>query len=85
MHLRFLTIRDSSTALTITNQRVLAKQGFLVRRTFEVPLTVAETLLGRTLGYGTVVMRGTTERSERFKNIRSLAVGQFHLTTLGRF
>ena len=69
-------MRFQSVSLAVTNERVLARQGFLVRKTFGVPLarlaamTVEENLLGQILGYGTVVLRGTSGGPERFRAIR---------------
>jgi Bacterial PH domain len=63
--------------LTITNRRVLARQGFFRRRTFEVPpawlatITVDETLLGQMLGHGTVTLRGTAMKATGFQRSRA--------------
>lgn len=65
LHLIFSYIRQISTELVITNQRVIAKYGFIATTTFEVMLAKVEganidqTVLGRLLGYGTVMVRGT--------------------------
>jgi len=49
----------------ITDRRVIMKQGWIARRSVEVALTkvegaiVNQGLLGRILGYGTIIVRGT--------------------------
>jgi Bacterial PH domain len=69
-------LRYRSSSLTLTSERVIAQQGFLLRRSFEVPLarlaaiSVEESLTGRILGYGTIVVRGTTGGPERFRRMR---------------
>lgn len=54
-----------STELAVTNKRVIAKFGFIKRSTVELNhnkvegLTVDQSILGRILGFGTVVVSGT--------------------------
>jgi len=54
-----------ATELVITNQKVVGKTGFIRRDTTEVLLrrveagTVSQSVLGRLLGYGTVLVVGT--------------------------
>lgn len=54
----------SSTELVITNKRVIAKFGFISRRTFEKHLAGLEGLnfsqgiFGRMMGYGTIIVGG---------------------------
>ena len=61
--------------MAVTNRRVLVKSGLLSRRTFELLLTkvesigVEEGVMGRILGYGAVVVRGTGGTPEPFKII----------------
>jgi uncharacterized membrane protein YdbT with pleckstrin-like domain len=58
-------IRRATTELAITDRRVIYKAGILRRHTVEINRSKVETvgvnqsLLGRLLGYGTVVVRGT--------------------------
>jgi len=53
-----------ATEIVVTNQRFVYKRGFLARRASEVNLAMIEevsfeqSLLGRILGYGTLVIRG---------------------------
>lgn len=64
-----------ATEMAVTNKRVIIKTGLLTRRTFELLLSkvesigVEEGLMGRWLGYGLVVVKGTGGTPERFKNI----------------
>jgi len=63
------------TEMAVTNKRILIKTGLLSRRTFELLLSkvesigVQEGLLGRMLGYGSVVVRGTGGTPEPFSKI----------------
>jgi uncharacterized membrane protein YdbT with pleckstrin-like domain len=65
LHLFFGFIRQISTELVITNQRVIAKYGFISVTTYELMLykvegaNIEQTVLGRVLGYGTVMVKGT--------------------------
>lgn len=58
-------IRRLATEVAVSNRRVLVKTGLFSRRSVEVLLPkvesigVDESLFGRMLGYGTVVVRGT--------------------------
>jgi uncharacterized membrane protein YdbT with pleckstrin-like domain len=57
-------VRQVSTELVVTNQRVIAKYGFISRATFELMISRVtganfdQTILGRILGYGTIIVRG---------------------------
>jgi uncharacterized membrane protein YdbT with pleckstrin-like domain len=57
-------IRVASTELVVTNTRVVAKYGFVSRATFEIMLNRVtgvnfdQTITGRILGFGTVIVRG---------------------------
>jgi len=65
LHLVFGFIRQISTELVITSRRVIAKHGLISTTTFEVMLArveganIDQTILGRLLGYGTVMVKGT--------------------------
>ena len=58
-------IRRATTELAITDRRVIYKAGLLRRHTIEINRSKVETvgvnqsILGRLLGFGTVVVRGT--------------------------
>lgn len=61
--------------MAVTNKRVIAKVGVVSRRTVDMLLSrvesvgVEETAMGRMLGYGTVVLRGTGGTPETFNKI----------------
>jgi len=58
-------VRRQTTELAVTDRRVIYKTGILQRHTMEMNRSKVETvgvnqsILGRILGYGTVVVRGT--------------------------
>jgi uncharacterized membrane protein YdbT with pleckstrin-like domain len=68
-------LRRSATEMAVTNKRVVVKTGVLTRRTYEILLSkvesihVEEGLLGRMLGYGGAVVRGTGGTPEPFYRI----------------
>jgi uncharacterized membrane protein YdbT with pleckstrin-like domain len=68
-------LKRNSTQMTVTNMRVVANVGIASRRSIEIFLSrvesigVEEGLLGRMLGYGTVVVRGTGGTPESFAMI----------------
>jgi uncharacterized membrane protein YdbT with pleckstrin-like domain len=68
-------VRRSATEMAVTNKRVIVKSGLADRRTIELLLpriesiAVEEPALGRVLGYGTVIVRGTGGTPEVFPQI----------------
>lgn len=58
-------IRQISTELIITNQRVIAKHGLISTTSYELMMnkvegaTIDQTVMGRLLGYGTLMVKGT--------------------------
>jgi uncharacterized membrane protein YdbT with pleckstrin-like domain len=58
-------IRRATTELAVTDRRVIFKTGIFQRHTVEMNLSKVETvgvnqsILGRVLGFGTVIVRGT--------------------------
>jgi uncharacterized membrane protein YdbT with pleckstrin-like domain len=68
-------VRRSATEMAVTNKRVIVKTGIMDRRTIELLLqriesiAVEEPALGRILGYGTVIVRGTGGTPEVFPQI----------------
>ena len=68
-------LERSATEMVVTNKRVVAKVGVAARRTVELILSrvesigVEETVMGRMLGYGTVIVRGTGGTPESFEKI----------------
>ena len=68
-------LRRKATEMAVTNKRVIVKSGLIDRRTIELLLrriesiAVEEPALGRLLGYGTVIVRGTGGTPEVFSKI----------------
>ena len=68
-------VRRNSTEMGLTNKRVIVKTGLANRRTIELLLSriesvvVEEPAMGRVLGYGTVIIRGTGGTPEVFEKI----------------
>jgi uncharacterized membrane protein YdbT with pleckstrin-like domain len=72
--LRGILVRNA-TEMTVTNRRVFIKVGMAARRTVELLLSrvesigVEESVIGRMLGYGTVIVHGTGGTPEIFRMI----------------
>lgn len=68
-------ILRNATELAVTTKRVMVKTGVFERKTFEMPLSrvesvsVEQPMMGRMLGYGTVVVRGTGGTPETFEMV----------------
>lgn len=68
-------VRRDATEMAVTNRRVIVKTGLMSRRTVELLLpriesvVVEEPAMGRALGYGTVILRGTGGTPEAFRQI----------------
>jgi uncharacterized membrane protein YdbT with pleckstrin-like domain len=68
-------LKRNATEMAVTNKRVIVKTGIADRRTTEILLyriesvAVEEPPLGRVLGYGTVIVRGTGGTPEVFAKI----------------
>jgi uncharacterized membrane protein YdbT with pleckstrin-like domain len=68
-------LKRNATEMAVTNKRVIVKTGLADRRTIEILLSriesvvVDEPALGRILGYGTVIVRGTGGTPEVFEKI----------------
>ena len=68
-------LKRTATEMAVTDRRVVVKVGLTSRRTVELLLSkvesigVEETLFGRMLGYGTVLVRGTGGTPESFNTI----------------
>lgn len=88
-------IRRLVTEVAVSNRRVLIKTGLLSRRSIEVLLPkvesigVDESFVGRMLGYGSVIVRGTGGTFETFDKIahpndlRRQVHGQLSSATVG--
>ncbi len=65
-------VKRNATEMAVTNRRVLIKTGMGSRRTLDLMLSrvesigVEETMWGRMLGYGSVIVRGTGGTPEPF-------------------
>jgi len=68
-------VKRNATEIAVTNRRVIIKTGWVHRRSLEIMLAkvesigITEPFLGRMLGYGTVVIRGTGGTPEPFEKI----------------
>jgi uncharacterized membrane protein YdbT with pleckstrin-like domain len=68
-------LRRNATEMAVTNRRVIVKSGLADRRTIELliprieSIVVEEPAMGRLLGYGTVILRGTGGTPEVFEKI----------------
>jgi uncharacterized membrane protein YdbT with pleckstrin-like domain len=64
-----------TTEIAVTNLRVIYAQGFIQRRSVEIHMDkvesvdVDQSVLGRVLDYGTVIVRGTGATLEPFRDI----------------
>ena len=70
-------ISRSSAEFAVTNKRVILKTGFIQKKTAEMFLnkiesvSVDQSILGRILGHGTIVIRGTGGTLEPFDRVSS--------------
>lgn len=68
-------INYSTSEFGLTNKRVMVKVGFISRKSFEVLLTkvegvqVDQSILGRILGFGSIVVSGTGGSKDPFQKI----------------
>jgi uncharacterized membrane protein YdbT with pleckstrin-like domain len=68
-------VRMKSTEIAITNKRIIAKFGFISRRTVEInldkveALRVEQSVWGRFFNYGTVLISGTGSTVDPIANI----------------
>jgi uncharacterized membrane protein YdbT with pleckstrin-like domain len=68
-------VKRNATEIAVTNRRVVIKTGWAHRRSVEIMLPkvesigITEPFIGRLLGYGTVVVRGTGGTPEPFDKI----------------
>lgn len=69
-------LKRKATEMAVTNKRIIVKRGIAERRTIELLLSrvesvaVEEPALGRILGYGTVIVKGTGGTPEVFEKIQ---------------
>jgi uncharacterized membrane protein YdbT with pleckstrin-like domain len=68
-------VRNATSEFAVTNRRVIVKEGLIRRNTLELNLAkvesigVDQTLLGRMLNYGTIVVVGTGGTREPFASL----------------
>jgi uncharacterized membrane protein YdbT with pleckstrin-like domain len=68
-------VARATSEFAVTNRRVIIKIGLVSRKTVELKLDklesigVEQTIPGRILGYGTIVVRGTGGTNEPFRGI----------------
>lgn len=78
--------RRWTTETDVTNRRIVHKEGFIQRRTFEMSLDkvesvdVNQSILGRIFGWGDVTIRGVGEGVESIKMIGSPIEFRNHIT-----
>ena len=66
-----------SDEFAITNRRLIIKTGLISRKTFEMNLSkiesvnIEQTVLGRILGYGTIIIVGSVGTREIFPSIKN--------------
>jgi uncharacterized membrane protein YdbT with pleckstrin-like domain len=74
------------TEIAVTDRRIIYKRGFISRRTIEMHLDkvesidVDQSILGRVLNYGDILIRGVGVGIEPLKNIESPIVFRNHVT-----
>ncbi|HEY3912116.1 MAG TPA: PH domain-containing protein [Stellaceae bacterium] len=79
----------ATTELAVTDHRVIYKTGLLSRHTLEMNRTkvesvdVNQTILGRVLGYGTIIVRGTGGSLEPMRRIADPLTFRSHITAVG--
>lgn len=79
-------IRRATTELAITDRRVIYKSGLISRHTLEMnrgkveSVDVDQSLLGRILSYGTIVVRGTGGSLEPIRCVDDPLTFRSHIT-----
>jgi len=79
-------IRRATTELAVTDRRVIYKSGVLARHTLEMnrgkveSVDVNQSVLGRILNFGTIIVRGTGGSLEPIRMISDPLVFRSHIT-----
>ncbi|MBV9553707.1 MAG: PH domain-containing protein [Alphaproteobacteria bacterium] len=79
-------VRRATTELAVTDRRVIYKSGMISRHTLEMnsskveSVDVDQTLLGRFLGFGTIIVRGTGGSLEPIRMISDPLTFRSHIT-----
>ena len=75
-----------TTEIAVTNRRIIYKRGFIERRTIEMNMDkvesvdVNQSVLGRLLDYGDIIVRGTGASLEPFRGIGAPLDFRNHVT-----
>ena len=75
-----------TTEVAVTTKQVIFMQGYIRRHTFEMSLDkvesveVSQTIMGRILNYGDILVRGTGDTHEPFKSIGAPLDFRNHVT-----
>jgi Bacterial PH domain len=75
-----------TTEICVTNRRIIFKQGFISRRTFEMHMDkvesvdVDQSVLGRVLNYGSVIVKGTGTGFEPLETVAAPIDLRNHIT-----
>ena len=81
-------VRQVTTEAAITDRRIIFKSGLLARHTQEMNLSkvesvdVNQSILGRLLGYGTIIVRGTGGSLEPMRMISRPLEFRNHITAV---
>ena len=76
----------ATTEIAVTNRRIIYKKGFIQRRTIEMNMDkvesvdVNQSVLGRLLDYGDIIVRGTGASLEPFRGIGAPLDFRNHVT-----
>jgi uncharacterized membrane protein YdbT with pleckstrin-like domain len=79
-------VRRATTEFAVTDHRVIYKSGLLARHTLEMnrskveSVDVNQSIPGRFLGYGTVIVRGTGGSLEPIRNVADPLTFRSHIT-----
>jgi uncharacterized membrane protein YdbT with pleckstrin-like domain len=79
-------VRRITTELAVTDRRVIYKTGLIARHTIEMnrrqveSVDVDQRILGRIIGYGTIIVRGTGGNLEPMQNIDNPLTFRTHIT-----
>jgi uncharacterized membrane protein YdbT with pleckstrin-like domain len=79
-------VRRATTEFVVTDHRVIYKRGLLARHTLEMNRTkvesvdVDQSIWGRFLGYGTVIVRGTGGSLEPIRKVSDPLTFRSHIT-----
>jgi uncharacterized membrane protein YdbT with pleckstrin-like domain len=79
-------VRRATTEFAVTDYRVIYKTGLLGRHTLEMnrskveSVDVDQSILGRLLGYGTIIVRGTGGSLEPIRHIAEPLQFRSHIT-----